>query len=70
MGGSGELGSEDGIMFCDYQGGYTKVGWDDTFEASDDRNSEVTALATAVVPPAGPDNFTPPTQLSQSNSRS
>ena len=37
-------------MFCDYQGGYTKVGWDDTFEASDDRNSEVTALATAVVP--------------------
>ena len=41
------MGSEDGIIFCDYQGGYAKVGWDDTY---DDKNSEVTALATAVVP--------------------
>ena len=40
---------------------------DDTYEASDDRNSEVPAVATAVVPM--PDNFTPPTQLSQSNSQ-
>ena len=40
------MGSEDGIIFCDYQGGYAKVDWDDTY----DRNSEVTALATAVVP--------------------